>query len=295
MRALSFWQPHALAIGIGLKPWETRGWSTDYRGPIAIHAAKRSWTDVGPWHSAARQILAEYVAKHGSVPWVFGAVVCTANLVSCIRTSELCGRIPAEHEFWGDFTDGEEGKGRYAFKLENVRMLAQPVFCRGMQGWFEVDLGAEERAAAAPLQVGLFEMFSTPPAPAAEAPKAEQMGLFFQEQACAPAVDVPADKVSPEAFESTGRCVLADPAATMWISTDVRERRAYYLYAARWWRQWAQEHGDGRSSESHRYAENQELLANDIERRPEYYQRKPANITDWNWYRADASALEVSR
>jgi hypothetical protein len=160
VKTLSLWQPHATAIGIGLKPWETRGWSTEYRGPVAIHAAKRSWTDVGTWHTEARQKLEEYVAKHGSVPWVFGAVVCTADLVSCVRTNELRGRIPAEHEFWGDFTDGEEGKGRYAFKLENVTMLAQPVFCRGMQGWFEVDLGAEERvaSAAASRQLGLFEV-----------------------------------------------------------------------------------------------------------------------------------------
>ena len=70
MKALSLWQPHALAIGLELKPWETRGWSTDYRGPVAIHAAKRSWTDAGPWHSTARQILAEYVARRGPVPWI---------------------------------------------------------------------------------------------------------------------------------------------------------------------------------------------------------------------------------
>jgi hypothetical protein len=187
VKTLSLWQPHALAIGIGLKPWETRGWSTDYRGPIAIHAAKRSWSDVGPWHTEARQKLAEYVAKHGSVPWHFGAVVCTADLVSCIRTSELRGAIPAEHEFWGDFTDGEDGKGRFAFKLENVKMLAQPVFVRGMQGWFEVDLGAEERVAAAgPAQLGLFDMFALA-VDVDPVPEIEPIATLFddQEQACA--------------------------------------------------------------------------------------------------------------
>jgi activating signal cointegrator 1 len=185
MKTLSLWQPHALAIGIGLKPWETRGWSTDYRGPIAIHAAKRSWTDVGPWHTEARQKLQEYVAKHGSVPWHFGAVVCTADLVSCVRTSTLRGGIPAEHEFWGDFTDGDcASSGRWAFKLENVKMLAQPVFVRGMQGWFEVDLGAEERVAAAGvLQLGLFDMFAPSPAPVAPAaPEIEQIATLFDDQ-----------------------------------------------------------------------------------------------------------------
>lgn len=172
MKALSLWQPHALAIGIGLKPWETRGWATDYRGPVAIHAAKRPWSDVGPWHAEARKKLDAYVAKHGPVGWAFGAVVCTADLVKCVRTSGLRGAIPVEHEFWGDFTDGEDGQGRYAFRLENVKMLERPVYCRGMQGWFEVDLGADERAARVPVvqQPGLFDMFAPPtpePAPAA--------------------------------------------------------------------------------------------------------------------------------
>jgi hypothetical protein len=33
MKALSLWQPHAQAIALGLKPYETRDWSTRYRGP----------------------------------------------------------------------------------------------------------------------------------------------------------------------------------------------------------------------------------------------------------------------
>ena len=41
MRALSLWQPHAQAIMLGIKPYETRGWSTDHRRPLAIHAAKK--------------------------------------------------------------------------------------------------------------------------------------------------------------------------------------------------------------------------------------------------------------
>ena len=40
---LSLWQPWASLIAIGAKHIETRHWKTDYRGPIAIHAAKR-WT-----------------------------------------------------------------------------------------------------------------------------------------------------------------------------------------------------------------------------------------------------------
>jgi hypothetical protein len=74
----------------------------------------------------------------------FGAVVCIADLVGCERTEHLRGRIPPEHEFWGDFSDG-----RYAFKLKNVRLLDRPLPWRGQQGFFDVDFGAALEAPSA--------------------------------------------------------------------------------------------------------------------------------------------------
>lgn len=41
MKALSLHQPWASAIALGLKHLETRSWATSYRGPLAIHAARR--------------------------------------------------------------------------------------------------------------------------------------------------------------------------------------------------------------------------------------------------------------
>lgn len=40
MKALSLTQPWASLIAIGAKRVETRSWSTNHRGPVAIHAAK---------------------------------------------------------------------------------------------------------------------------------------------------------------------------------------------------------------------------------------------------------------
>jgi len=40
MKALSLWQPWASLIALDVKRIETRGWSTKYRGPLAIHAGK---------------------------------------------------------------------------------------------------------------------------------------------------------------------------------------------------------------------------------------------------------------
>lgn len=42
MKALSLWQPWATLIAVGAKTFETRSWSTDYRGPLLIHASKNT-------------------------------------------------------------------------------------------------------------------------------------------------------------------------------------------------------------------------------------------------------------
>jgi len=159
MKALSLWQPHVLAIALGLKPWETRDWSTSYRGPLALHAAKHKWIEWTPWHvQAARRLrrklcpsMADAIGDQASYSLVnahlrFGAVICIADVTDCVATSRLRGRIPAEHEFWGDFTDGEQGRGRFAFKLENVRLLDPPLPWRGQQGFFDIEI----QGAAAP-------------------------------------------------------------------------------------------------------------------------------------------------
>lgn len=39
MKALTLRQPWASLVALGVKTIETRGWSTSYRGPLAIHAA----------------------------------------------------------------------------------------------------------------------------------------------------------------------------------------------------------------------------------------------------------------
>lgn len=142
MKALSLWQPHALAIQAGLKTWETRDWATSYRGPLAIQAAKRVWSDSGAWHEEAARGLVrklfpsvtatELGACRGVLNgWlVYGAVVCVVDVLDCIPTERL-----AAPGFWGDF-----GPGRYAWKLGNVRQLERPLPVRGQQGFFEVDL-----------------------------------------------------------------------------------------------------------------------------------------------------------
>lgn len=54
-----------------------------------------------------------------------------------------------------------------------------------------------------------------------------------------------------------------------------------YRAIAEWWRISAEE---SRVPEEHLlYADNQDRLADDMERRPEHYRRKPIDKTDYQW------------
>jgi hypothetical protein len=150
VKALSLWQPHAIAIGLGLKPFETRGWSTNYRGQLAIHAAKKKFRQIDyPW-DYFKQVKVRLQAKEQAL-WAldYGKIICVCDLVDCTPVTNLRGRI-GDAEFWGDFSDnGDDGKWRYAFKLENVRLIAvetRPLVV-GRQGFFNVpdELLPEER------------------------------------------------------------------------------------------------------------------------------------------------------
>jgi hypothetical protein len=129
MRACSLWQPWASAIALGLKRIETRGWSTKYRGPIAIHAAKR-------WSADQREFA---VVEHTlgrlpkSVP--LGAIVATCMLVDVRSTSELLavGAVGPVEKIYGDYSPG-----RYGWILEDVVALESPTPFPGMQGLFNV-------------------------------------------------------------------------------------------------------------------------------------------------------------
>ena len=148
MKALSLWQPHATAIMLGLKPYETRGWATAYRGPLAIHASKKAFREKDydwNWFQECRKRL----SLAGEPLWRldYGKIVCLVDLVDCVPTAQIRdlarqqGPEKRAWYFWGDFSDrGDDDRERFAFKLENVRKIpiAQRPEIKGMQGFFEV-------------------------------------------------------------------------------------------------------------------------------------------------------------
>ena len=143
MKALTLWQPWADAIARGFKNYETRHWSTNHRGPIAIHAAKRSdpileahmlegFGNYCDTHldEGARETLA---GLGQPADWARGAIVATATLVQChtIGPNFLSGLDRFEYLF------GNYEPGRFAWDLQDIKRLPEPIPVKGMQGLWE--------------------------------------------------------------------------------------------------------------------------------------------------------------
>ena len=132
MKAITLWQPFGTLISIGAKKFETRGWQTNHRGPLAIHTAQRMpprmwnlfWQD--PFYKHLKDAGVRDPAK---LPR--GAVVCIADLVDCIEVS-LVKNVPPDERAFGNWTPG-----RYAWRMENVRPLPTPIDAKGQQGLWD--------------------------------------------------------------------------------------------------------------------------------------------------------------
>lgn len=110
-------------MALGLKPDETRHWSTGYRGLLAIHAAKR-------WTRDER----EFAEDMGlATPLPLGAVVAVGTLVAIRPTVQRAPELTTQQEEWGNYSPG-----RYAWLFRDIVGLAEPVPCKGAQGFFEL-------------------------------------------------------------------------------------------------------------------------------------------------------------
>jgi hypothetical protein len=132
--AITLWQPWATAIALGLKHYETRSWSTAYRGPIMIHAARRWTRQEQDFHAKAIREVEGMLGTAGALiddlraTPPFGAVIAVADLVNCECTYSIAMPDSLDQLF-GDFSPG-----RFAWQLENVIKLKEPIPTSGLQG-----------------------------------------------------------------------------------------------------------------------------------------------------------------
>lgn len=128
MKALTLTQPWATLVALGHKQVETRSWRTQYRGPIAIHAAKG-------FPASARQ-FAEVERDFGRIPSQLprGAVVCIIDLVDCRPTEDVALGVSVLEYYLGDYTPG---RWAWLFDPASLRVLENPIPARGALSLWE--------------------------------------------------------------------------------------------------------------------------------------------------------------
>lgn len=132
MRGISLHQPMAQLIAMGLKTHDFRDRRTNYRGPVAIHAG-RAWTDLHRERAERAWRLASERGLHFPLPPPTGVVVALADLADCLPSEDARPSGDFDRLF-GDWTTA----GRWAWRLENVRPLAEGYPIGGSIGLFLV-------------------------------------------------------------------------------------------------------------------------------------------------------------
>ena len=130
IKGLTLWQPWASLVSVMEKQIETRSWATDYRGYLAIHAAKRTpkyaaeYAHFEPFYSALK--------RHALYPdrLPSGAIVAVCRLEDCmqITSTEMLLSLKDTEIHFGDHT-----VGRYAWMLGNFDRLEKPIPIKGGQ------------------------------------------------------------------------------------------------------------------------------------------------------------------
>lgn len=147
MKALTIWQPWASLLAMGIKQYETRSWAASYRGPIAIHAAKKDVSDALKMIPAPDALEMSKLIRIEWKALPTGSIIATANLVGCHRI-ETIGKglgywnsigiatwhsIPEKEQLLGDWTPG-----RYAWEFSDMRLI-DPILTKGKQGLWTWD------------------------------------------------------------------------------------------------------------------------------------------------------------
>jgi activating signal cointegrator 1 len=123
IKAITLWQPWATLMAIGAKRFETRGWATSYKGPIAIHAAKRPINRM-EINDHMRLVLRERGPRPENIP--LGEVVAIGYLRK-IFTMPVDFPISQEERAFGDWRPG-----RFAWLITDIWQL-DPIPARGRQ------------------------------------------------------------------------------------------------------------------------------------------------------------------
>jgi hypothetical protein len=131
MKALTVIQPWASLLAAGAKRYETRTWSTRYRGPLLIHASKKmplSAQEIAKQEPFISTLFA--AGFHHPTILPTGVILAAVQLVDCSATTAIA--LSDEENHFGDFRPG-----RWAWECIVLKQFANPIPFRGSLGLWE--------------------------------------------------------------------------------------------------------------------------------------------------------------
>jgi len=119
-------QPWASLLILGFKRVEGREWSTDYRGPLWIHAAAHR-----PTEEAIRRVEQSCLDLYGDTPdrpefpsrYPTGVLIGRCELVDCLSQQDYRLSTPKELQ--------EDNDSKYLFMIANPSKLIVPIQMHG--------------------------------------------------------------------------------------------------------------------------------------------------------------------
>ena len=125
MKVLSIKEPFATLIKEKRKCIETRSWKTNYRGELYIHA------------SISRSTLEhkdkDFMNLIKDLSYQPGYIICKCKLIDCIyMTKEYVEDI--KKSYYQEYLCGEYSEGRYAWVLDDIEPLEEPISAKGKLG-----------------------------------------------------------------------------------------------------------------------------------------------------------------
>lgn len=141
MKALTIIQPWASLIALGEKKIETRSWRINYRGPILIHAGKKIDSAIAKTHPFVDVLNKHEIIRIQDMP--IGSIIARCNLVDCLRITHEDGiESQLENDFIvrdNEYCFGDYSTGRFAWILDNIEPLKEPIQAKGHLSLWEFD------------------------------------------------------------------------------------------------------------------------------------------------------------
>jgi hypothetical protein len=136
MKAITLTQPWAMLVALGEKRFETRSWNSNYRGPLAIHAAKGfpRWA----FDLACTEPFLGALRRHG----FYAHTLPTGVIVAFCKLNSTCPTGAAQIAFGLSDTEiafGDYSLGRWVFELVDVQPR-EPVPAKGALGLWECNI-----------------------------------------------------------------------------------------------------------------------------------------------------------